>query len=161
MKNKKDDKTIKLTKDGLEELKAELAELVDDKLPKVVERVAIAREHGDLSENAEYQQARDDKDIIDARIAEVEAVLSHAKVVKRSTSKQRVGIGSVVVIVLETDKKKKLSLTIVGEFESHPGEGKVSSVSPVGKALMGKKKGDKVKVEAPAGIIFYTIKEIK
>ena len=161
MSNQKDDQTIKLTKDGLEELKSELDELVNDKLPKVVERVAIAREHGDLSENAEYQQARDDKDIIDARIAEVEAILSHAQVVKRSKSKQSVGIGTVVVIIADKDKKKKMSLTIVGEFESHPSEGKVSSVSPIGKALMGKKKGDKVKVEAPAGDIFYIIKEIK
>ena len=152
---------IELTKDGLEELKAELKDLLDVELPAVVARVAAAREHGDLSENSEYKGAKDDQTVIEARIAKIEAVLSKAKVVKQTRSHTKVGIGSKVVVVREDDKKKKYTYTIVGEFESDPSEGKISSVSPLGKALIGRKKGDQVVVEAPAGKINYLIKEIK
>ncbi len=154
-------KTVELTKDGFEELKQELEDLVHVKLPGVIERVAKAREHGDLSENSEYQSARDDQGIVEARIAEIEKVLSNAIVVKSTKSHTKIGVGSTVVIFLEKNPKKKFTYTVVGEFESDPSEGKISSVSPLGKALVSKKKGDKAKVQAPVGEITYIIEKIK
>lgn len=153
--------SIELTKEGLEELKQELNELETIKLPAIIDRVAKAREHGDLSENSEYQSARDDQGIVEARIAEVEEVIAKAKVVKSTHNKLKVGVGSTVVLYLENKPKKEFTYTVVGEFEADPSEGKISSVSPLGQALSGKKKSDKVKVIAPAGEICYIIKEIK
>jgi transcription elongation factor GreA len=123
--------------------------------------VAKAREHGDLSENSEYKGAKDDQTVVEARIDEIETVLAKAKVVKQTKSHTKVGIGSVVVVVRVDTPNKKFTFTIVGEFQSDPPEGKISSVSPLGIALMGKKKGDKCEVNAPAGKIVYIIKEIK
>ncbi len=160
MQDNKQNKVIEVTKEGLEELKQEFEELTKVKLPEVVARVAKAREHGDLSENSEYKSARDDKDIIDSRIAEIERILANAKVVKRSKSHKKVGVGSTVVISLEGEKTKH-EFKIVGEFESDPEEGRISNVSPIGKALLGKKKGSKVKVKVPAGDKVYEIIEIK
>lgn len=162
MNNKKDKgATIKLTEAGYEELKTELDELVEEKLPKAIERVAEAREYGDLSENSEYHNARDDKDLIDKRIAEIENILEKAEIVKKTRSKSEVGMGSKVVVYLKSKKSKKRTLQIVGEYESNLSEGKISSASPLGKALIGHKKGDEVTYQAPAGEITYIIEEIK
>ncbi len=152
---------VELTAEGLEELKQELNDLETVKLPAVIDRVSQAREHGDLSENSEYQSARDDQGIIEARISEIEEVIAKAVVVKNTSSRLKIGVGSTVVVVLEKNPKKEFTYTIVGEFEADPAEGKISSVSPLGQALSGKKKSDKVKVAAPAGEIVYIIKEIK
>lgn len=154
-------KTIQLTKDGLEDLQKELTELVEVKLPAVVARVAKAREQGDLSENAEYSNAREDQTLIEARIAEIERILERAQVVAATKSHTKVGIGSKLVVTLKGKKNKKMTLLIVGEFEADPQKGKVSAVSPLGKALMGKAVGDQAVVKAPAGEIIYTIVEIK
>lgn len=152
---------VELTAEGLEELKQELNDLETVKLPAVIDRVSQAREHGDLSENSEYQSARDDQGIIEARISEIEEVIAKAVVVKNTSSRLKIGVGSTVVVVLEKNPEKEFTYTIVGEFEADPAEGKISSVSPLGQALSGKKKDDKVKVAAPAGEIVYIIKEIK
>ncbi len=152
--------TIELTKEGFDELQAELAELRDVKLPAVIARVAKAREHGDLSENAEYHSAQDDQQLIETRIAEIDSILSKAKVVQHTKSSLKVGIGSKVE-VKKKGAKKGTTFSIVGEYESNPAEGKISSVSPLGKALIGKKKGDTVQVEAPSGTISYEILQIK
>jgi transcription elongation factor GreA len=154
-------KKIELTQEGFEELKAELKQLTTVKLPEAVERVALAREYGDLSENSEYQNARDDKDLIEARIAEIEKVLEKATIVQATRSTQRVGMGSHVSISMKGKKAGKRDIEIVGEYQANPAEGKISNVSPLGKALMGKKKGDDVVVKAPAGEIIYTIDNIK
>lgn len=151
---------IELTKEGLAELQEELRELEEIKLPEAIDRVALAREHGDLSENAEYHSARDDKELIETRIDQIKAVLEKAVVVKNTRSSQHVGIGSVVVIQKKGGKTKQ-TITIVGEFEADPAVGKVSSSSPLGKALLKKKVGDSIKVEAPVGIIEYTVLELK
>lgn len=150
---------VELTQEGLDELKAELKELRTVKLPAVVERVARAREYGDLSENAEYHNARDEQQLLEARIEEIEAIIIKARVVQHTRSTQKVGMGSDVEL-LEHGKKKTFTVTIVGEFEADPTSWKVSSVSPLGKALHGRKKGDEVTVEAPAGATTYTIKSI-
>lgn len=161
MSDTKAKKIVELTQEGYEELKQEMDELVNVKLPQVIDRVAKARDHGDLSENSEYQNARDDQSIVEARIAEIEAVLANAVVVKNTKSTSKIGVGSTVIISLEKNPSKKFTYTIVGEFESDPEEGKISSVSPIGKALVSKKKGDKVKVQAPAGEIVYLVEDIK
>lgn len=154
-------RVIQLTKQGLTELKAELQDLFDVKIPEVIKRVAVARGHGDLSENAEYQNAREEQLLLEARAAEIEDVISKAKVVENTRSQTQVGMGSTVVVSLKGKKGKKLTYTVVGEFEANPLEGKVSSDSPLGKALVGSKKGDTVTVIAPAGSIEYVIEELK
>ncbi len=154
------DQIITLTQAGLDELKEELRILVEEKLPKVIVRIAIAREHGDLSENAEYHSARDEQQLLQARIDEVERILSKAKVANKTTSHTAVGLGSTVTIQKKGGKKTK-TVTLVGEFEADPDEGKISNASPLGKALAGKKKGEEAKVAAPAGEIVYTIIAIK
>ncbi len=152
-------KQVELTKEGLEELTRELQELTNVRLPHTIDRVAKAREYGDLSENSEYHSARDEQQLIEARMEEIQNILSHAKMVTATKSHDKVGISSHVV--LQDGKKKEFEVVIVGEFESTPGQNKISSVSPMGKAIMGKKKGDKVTVKAPAGETVYTIVNIK
>lgn len=151
---------IELTQEGLEELKTELAELKQQKLPSIIERVARAREYGDLSENAEYHNARDEQQLIEARIEEIETIINKARIIQQTKSTQKVGMGSTVEIQ-ETGSKKSTKVTIVGEFEADFAASKVSSVSPLGKALHGRKKGDEVTVQAPAGATAYTIISIE
>ncbi len=154
-------KTIQLTSEGLEELKAELRQLVEEKLPAVIKRVAAARAHGDLSENAEYQNAREDQQLVEARIAEIEDVIANAIIVKSTHGTSKIGMGSVVTTSLKGKKGKHYTFHIVGEFQADPKEGKISSDSPIGQALVGKKRGDEVRVKAPAGEIVYVIEEIR
>ena len=159
--NQNDNKNkVQLTKEGFQELQEELTELVEEKLPKVVKRIAVARDKGDLSENTEYQNAKEDKEIIDARISEIEEVLKRAEVVSKTRSKTQIGLGSEVVIT-SVDKGNKMKITLVGEFEGDVDEGKISVVSPIGRALLGKKQGDEVAVEAPMGEIIYVVKSVK
>lgn len=154
-------KTINLTPEGHEELKAELEDLIKDKLPKAIKRVSDAREFGDLSENSEYHDARDDRELIDTRISEIENILETAVIVKATRSKGRVGMGSQVKLALKGGKSKKKTVQIVGEYEADPIEGKISGISPLGEALMGQKKGSSITYQAPAGEITYEILEIK
>lgn len=151
---------IELTKEGLTELQDELKTLEEVKLPEAIDRVATAREHGDLSENSEYHSARDDKELIETRIDEIKTVLENATLVTATKSHQKVGIGSQVTIKKSTEKTKKTVL-IVGEYESDPLHNKISIASPLGKALAGKKLGDKAIVKAPMGEAEYTILAIK
>lgn len=154
-------KQIELTQEGLEELQGELKELKEVKLPEVIKRVAQAREHGDLSENAEYHSARDDQQLIETRIEDLESLLSNAKIVKSGRATGKAGIGSTVVVHNSKDPKKQIAFYIVGEFEAEPMENKISTVSPIGKALVGKKKGDEVEVKTPAGSVTYVIEDVK
>lgn len=151
---------IQLTQEGLDELQAELKDLVEKKLPTVIERVARAREYGDLSENAEYHSAKEEQNLVEARITEIEDIIAKAQVVSETRSTTKVGMGSTVTVQV-VGKKAQMTVSIVGEFEATPGENKISSVSPLGKAIMGAKKGDQVKVTAPAGVIEYEVLEIK
>jgi len=153
-------KTIQVTQEGLAELQAELEELKTIKLPKVIERVAVARAHGDLSENAEYSAAKEEQQFVETRISEIEDILDRAEVVKHTTSQTKIGIGSLVTTQAKGKKNHK-TFEIVGEFESDPMGGKISAASPLGKALMGKKKGDVAKFAAPGGMVEYEVLEIK
>lgn len=158
--SKNDTNKIELTKEGLEELKAELVELKEQKLTAVIKRVSKAREYGDLSENAEYHSAKEEQEFIETRIEEIEDVINRSVVVNNTRSSTVIGIGSKVVIIRKGSKEKK-NISIVGEFEANPNEGKVSVGSPLGQALMGKKKEQTALVQAPAGEIEYTIVEIQ
>lgn len=144
---------ILLTKEGLNTLKEEYDNLVNNKRPVAVERLANARGQGDLTENSEYTAAKQDLAFMDGRIAELEQVLHEAQVVV-SHSKKKVDVGCRVT--LNTGGKKE-AFTIVGEWEADPMQKKISHSSPLGKALIGRKVGEKVEVEAPAGKIRYKI----
>lgn len=150
---------VLITRDGLEELKKEYDELANVKRPAAVTRMAQARDLGDLAENSEYTAARQDLAFIDGRIAELEEILHEAKVITKSNGcKGKVDLGCKVT--LHVDGKKEV-FTIVGEWEADPAEKKISHASPLGQALLGKKVGEKVAVEAPAGKLTYTIVEIE
>lgn len=149
---------ILLTQAGLEDLQKEYHELIDKKRPNLVERMARARELGDLAENSDYAAAKEDLAFIDGRIIELEEILKDAKVVTISKKDRKtVGLGSIVSVDL---KGKKEIFTIVGEWEADPIQKKISHTSPLGKALIGKRPGDEVSVEAPVGKIAYKILKI-
>jgi transcription elongation factor GreA len=152
-----DTKKIYLTKEGLEDLRKEFEELTKTKRPDILSRVSQARSLGDLSENAEYVAAREELSFIDGRIDELEELLKQAILISENghrNSTQTVKLGSKVLL---NTKGKKEIFTVVGEWEADPKERKISHESPLGKALIGKKVGEKVEVEAPAGIVLYTI----
>ena len=157
--NQKD--KVVLTQEGLAALKKEYQELVEIKRPKAVKRMVEARNMGDLTENSEYTAARQDVAFIDKRISELEEILRTAKVVRFSNKgKKKVTIGSQVKLDPEGERKK-IIFKIVGEWEADPTKNKISTSSPLGKALIGRKVGEKVEVQAPAGKIIYKILEIK
>ncbi len=152
-------KKIFLTQQGLDDLKKEYDELLNNKRPEVVQRVAAAREMGDLSENAEYSAAREELAFIDGRIEELEELLKQVMVINNQdgTKGNQVKLGSTVTV---KHSGKQTVYSVVGEWEADPAEKKISHESPLGKALIGKSVGEVVEVTAPAGKIAYTIVEI-
>jgi len=151
-------KKIQLTKDGFENLQKELKDLIENKKPAAVDRLSIARAMGDLSENSEYTAAKEDLSFVEGRVQEVEEILKTAEVVTNHTGNHTVDVG--VAVTVEADGKQD-RFHIVGEYEADPMNKKLSHTSPIGKALIGKKVGDIVEVEIPAGKIQYKILEIK
>lgn len=146
---------IELTEEGYAEIVAELAQL-KEKHPPAVERVATARSYGDLSENAEYQAAREDLSFLVARIEELENVIAQAKVIKHQVQSV-IKVGSKVSL---KHNGKKLDYQVVTAWEANPAENKISSDSPLGKALLGKKTGQQFTVEVPAGTQEYEIVKV-
>lgn len=154
-----DNKKIYLTKEGIAQLKKEYEELSSVRRPEILARVSQARGQGDLAENAEYVAAREELSFIDGRLDELEELLKQAIVI-RDTSKtltHTVKLGSKVTL---NTKGKKQVFMVVGEWEADPKERKISHESPLGKALLGRKVGEKIEVEAPAGKITYTLASI-
>lgn len=150
---------VKLTKAGLEQLKAELAELRDIKRPKIVERLANARGQGDLSENSDYQSAKEELEFMDGRIDELEEVIKNADVVvTNGKNGHTVALGTKVTLKVGG---KQTIYDIVGEWEADPMNKKISHESPLGVALLGKKVGEKAEVTAPAGKVIYEILSIE
>ena len=149
-------KPVYLTAEGLAKLKAELEHLVTVERPRVASRIHDAKLDGDITENAEYEDAKQEQSFLEGRIATLEAQLKNAEVIEKGNG-ERVGIGSKVVILGEDGKE---TFTIVGSAEAAPREGRISNESPVGAALMGHKKGDKVIVEAPAGAVTFMVVSI-
>jgi len=156
-----DTKKIYLTKKGLNELQAEYDALVKIKRPEILGRLSDARNMGDLSENAEYIAAREELSFIDGRIDEIEELLRQVIIIEekavKSANKKVIALGSKVTLHMG---RKKEEFTVVGEWEADPADKKISHESPLGKALIGKKVGEKVEVAAPAGKILYTIVSI-
>lgn len=143
-------KDVILTPEGLENLKKEIEHLSTVKRREVAERIKEAREFGDISENSEYDDAKNEQAMLESRIATLEDKLRSASVIDaKELSADVVRVGSAVQVT--DDKGKKLSYTIVGSTEANPSENKLSNESPVGKALVGRKKGDSVKVLLPSG----------
>lgn len=147
---------ILLTSEGLENLKKELDELKKVKLPEVMARVAKARDDGDLSENAAYQFGRQEAEFLEGRIDELEEILKNSSLIVQNGNgkKGTVELGCKVTVATANGKAE---FHVVGEWEAKPAERKISGSSPLGKALLGKKIGEKVEVEAPAGKVIYSI----
>lgn len=154
------DKTnvLYITKEGLEKLKTELADLVNIKRPEIAQRIKEARENGDISENSEYDAARNEQSYIEGRISELEEVIKTAKVTEGNGNKDEVGIGCRVTVHIDGTEE---TFHIVGAPEANPLQKKISHESPLGSALVGKKIGDKIDVEAPVGKLTYTVKGIE
>ena len=149
-----------LTYEGLKKLEDELEDLKVVKRKEVSQKIKEAREQGDLSENAEYDAAKDEQRDIEARIEEIEKILKNSEVVlEEEADSDRVSIGCKVKI-LDCEYDEELEYKIVGSTEANSLKGKISNESPLGKALIGAKIGDVVSVEAPAGVIEYTILDI-
>jgi transcription elongation factor GreA len=149
-------KPVYLTAEGLERLKAELHQLITVDRPRVAQRIHDAKLDGDISENAEYEDAKQEQSFLEGRIATLESQLRNAEVIEAGNG-DKVGIGSKVVIKGSDGEE---TFTIVGAAEAAPREGRISNESPVGAALMGRKKGDTVTVNAPSGSIEYTLVRI-
>lgn len=146
-----------LTQEGLVKLNDELKVLVTEKRKDVIERIREAAAHGDLSENADYAQAREEQSFIEGRIQEIEDMIKNAEIITHSTQTSNVSIGSTVVVKVGGEER---SYSIVGSNEANPGAGKISNESVVGKALLGKKVGDKVTVTTAVGDKEYEIASI-
>jgi transcription elongation factor GreA len=146
-----------LTKERLEEFKTELEELKNTKRNDVAQRLKAAKEYGDLSENSEYAEAREEQATVEGRIFELEEVLKSAVIIEKGDGSGVIQVGSVVTI----KKGDKTSVyTIVGKYEAKPEEGRISDESPLGKAFLKHKVGDKINVTTPAGQMTYEILKI-
>ena len=148
-------KLFRLTKEGVNELKAELAVLIA-KRTSIADSIKTARELGDLAENAEYQSARQEQDRNEARIGEIEHILQSVEIIKAPKSDGKVVLGSTVK--LKNGQTKQFQ--VVGTVEADPLNGKISDESPIGKALLGKKLGEQVEIKTPAETTTYKIVEI-
>ena len=147
-----------LSQEALEKLKQEVHLLKTAKRLDIAARLEHAKSLGDLSENAEYQEAIEEQKLVEQKIAEWEERVREAVVMVRPTKHDRVSVGS---SVRATTGKREVVYTIVGSEEADPATGKVSNESPLGKAFLGKKVGETVEVKAPAGSVIYTVVEIK
>jgi transcription elongation factor GreA len=154
-------KEVILTPEGYERLKHEIEELSTTKRREVAERIRIAREFGDIAENAEYDDAKNEQMLLEHRIATLEERLRDARVIsKKDIAKDVVSVGSKVKL-RDVAAKETIEYQIVGSAEANPAANKLSNESPVGKAIIGKKKGETVEVTAPRGTLKFKILEIK
>lgn len=150
-------KQFYLTTEGVEELKAELEELLNMRGP-IAERIKTAREFGDLSENAEYTSARQEQERTESRIAEIEHILLNVDIITKPKSGNKVSLGSLVTLKNGGGKPKEFR--VVGTVEADPLRGKISDESPIGRALIGKSVGDKVEIKINSDTTSYTVAEI-
>ena len=154
-------KEVILTQDGYKKLQKEIDHLRTEKRREVAERIRVAREFGDIAENAEYDDAKNEQAMLEHKIAQLEERLLSARVItKREISKDAVSVGSHVRL-RDMQANKTFEYHIVGSAEANPAENKLSNESPVGKAIIGHKKGDVVEVSAPRGSLKFKILEIK
>ena len=154
-------KEVILTPEGYERLKQEIDHLRGDKRREVADRIRVAREFGDIAENAEYDDAKNEQAMLEHKIALLEERLLSARVIeKKDIPKDIVSVGSKVRL-RDVAANKTFEYQIVGSAEANPGENKLSNESPVGKAIIGRKKGEVVEVAAPRGALKFKILEIK
>jgi transcription elongation factor GreA len=158
-----DDQTL-ITKEGLKKLKEELEHLKTTRRQEVAQRLKEAISYGDLSENSEYEEAKNEQAFVEGRILELEAKIKNAKIIveKKSDAKAKeIDIGSTVSLRNKTEGSDDPErYTIVGSTEADPLEQKISNESPLGKALLGRRKGDDVEIQAPSGIMRYEILQV-
>lgn len=148
------------TKQGYQDLVDELKYLKLTRREEIKEQIAVARGFGDLSENAEYDEARNEQAKVEARIQELEALIENAEIIDETTMDVRsISLGSVVKLYDE-DFEEEITYSIVGSNQADPLEQKISDQSPIGRALMGKKAGDRVTVSAPAGELHFKVLEV-
>jgi transcription elongation factor GreA len=152
-------KATLVTKEGLKQLNEELDHLKNTKRREVADRIKEAISYGDLSENSEYEEAKNEQAFVEGRIIELEDMIKRAKIISDSKKAQSIQLGSKVDVTNVTTGKKE-SYTIVGSTENDPFNGKISNESPLGAALLDAKKGDKVKVSVPAGEFEYKVDKI-
>jgi len=146
-----------LSKEGLEQIRQELEQLVNVRRSEIAARIHEAKEHGDITENAEYEDAKNEQAFVEGRIQALSALVKNAVVIVENHSSTHVQIGSTVTI---QSKDGKESFTIVGSAEAAPADGRISNESPVGRALLGRKKGEEITVSVPAGDSKYKILSI-
>ncbi len=151
-----EEKRTLITREGLRDLEEELNDLRVNRRAEVAEKIKEAREQGDLSENAEYDAARDEQRDIEARIAEIESILKTVEVADDDTDTTVANVGRRVVI-MNMDTSEELVLDLVGTNEANILENRISNECPVGRQILGKSAGDVISVEAPAGVYRYRI----
>ena len=156
-------KPTMLTAEGLKNLEEELAELQNVKRKEIAEKIKVARSYGDLSENSEYDEAKNEQAKLYGRIAEVENILSHAVVIDESAEQERAGVVGLgcTVKVRDLDLEEEATYAIVGSQEANPMESRISDDSPFGRAMLGKHIGQTVEVEAPVGTIRFEILSVE
>ena len=152
-------KSVQLTKAGLDKLKGELEHLKTQGRTDIAEKIRVARGYGDLSENSEYDEAKNEQAKIEARIVELEKMLENAVIIEEDVATDCVAVG-VTVTVLDVDFEEEMTYKVVGPAEADPMNGLISDDSPVGRALVGAKVGDEVVAEAPVGEIKFKILSI-
>ncbi len=155
------DRKIMLTEEGLEKIKKELHELKTVKRKEIAEKINNAVAFGEIAENAEYRAAKNEQAFIEGRILTLEKVIENYELIDRSKNDHTVVSPGSKIVVEDLKKKEKIEYTLVDYVESDPSSGKISIASPIGKSVLGKKVGDKVKIRVPAGNLNYKILEIK
>ena len=148
-----------ITQEGLVKLKEEYKYLTTTKRKEIAERIAVAKEFGDLSENAEYDAAKEEQAFVEGRIAELNHLLKNATIIKETKSNGIVNVGSTIKIKDSANKSIK-EYKIVGSEEADPSQGLISNESPIGKAFLGRKKGEVVEIRVPKGVMKWKIVEV-
>ena len=155
-----DEKTFPMTADGKEKLEKELEDLRLKRRPEVIKRIKIARSYGDLSENSEYESAKDEQAFVEGRISQIENMLQYAVIIDNDdVAADEVSMGRSVTFKELPDEEPE-TYTIVGESESDPLSGKISNESPMAKGLLGHKVGENVDIEIPSGVMHVEILEV-
>ena len=147
-----------LTKKRLEELERELVDLKNKKRVEIAEKLKHSKEYGDLSENAEYAQAREEQAVIETRIFELESLVKKAMIIKKAEGGDKIEVGSTVTA---NKGDKVVCYTIVGAYEAKPEEGRISDQSPLGRSFLGHRVGDSVNVHTPSGEMVYQVTKIE
>lgn len=155
------DNVVYITKEGLEKIKTELEFLKGEKREEISHRLEVAISHGDLSENADYAYAKQEQAFVEGRIKDLEDSLRRAKIIDNGGRNDQVRVGNTVTLVEEGFEDMPERYHLVGVHEADPSSGRISNESPIGRAMLGAKEGDTIKINAPAGVIQMKITKIE